>query len=112
AYQLIRFGPKDKAIGAADRTWLENFIQSSNFDLEEAQLEETKIRYRKITELVTKALFQKSEPKPKSNLDKVFLHPVFGYLIFVGVLLLIFQSIFSWASYPMDLIDGLFANIS
>lgn len=112
AYQMIRFGSKDKAIPATDRAWLENLIQTSNFDLEEAQLEETKIRYRKITDLVTKALFKKSEPKPSSNLDQVFLHPVFGYVIFVAILLLIFQTIFSWAAYPMDLIDGLFANIS
>lgn len=112
AYQMIRFGTKDQAIPASDRAYLENLIKTANFDLEEAQLEETKIRYRKITELVTKALFKKSEPKPVSNLDKVFLHPVFGYVIFVGILLLIFQTIFTWASYPMDLIDGLFADIS
>ncbi|HSF55753.1 MAG TPA: ferrous iron transport protein B [Algoriphagus sp.] len=112
AYQLIRFGTKDKAISSSDRAWLENLAKSSNFDLEEAQLEETKIRYKKITEIVTRALIKKSEPKPKSNLDKVFLHPVLGYVIFVGILLLIFQTIFTWASYPMDLIDGLFADIS
>jgi len=112
AYQMIRFGTKDKAIPTADRAYLENLIKSANFDLEEAQLEETKIRYRKITDLVTQALFKKSDPKPASNLDKVFLHPVFGYVIFVGILLLIFQTIFTWATYPMDLIDGLFADIS
>ena len=112
AYQLIRFGTRDMALPAIDRAYLEDLIQSANFDLEEAQLEETKIRYRKITELVTKALSKKSEPKPVSNLDKIFLHPVLGYVIFVGILLLIFQTIFTWASYPMDLIDGLFADIS
>ncbi|SEF87656.1 ferrous iron transport protein B [Algoriphagus boritolerans] len=112
AYQMIRFGTKDKAIPASDRTYLEDLIHSSNFDLEEAQLEETKIRYQKITDLVTRALFKQSESKPTSNLDQVFLHPVFGYVIFIGILLLIFQSIFTWASYPMDLIDGLFADIS
>jgi ferrous iron transport protein B len=112
AYQLIRFGTKDKAIPANDRAWMENLIQSVNFDLEEAQLEETRIRYEKITELVNKALNKKSEPKPTSNLDRVFLQPVFGYVIFVAILLLIFQAIFSWASYPMDLIDGFFADIS
>ncbi|GAA0879804.1 ferrous iron transport protein B [Algoriphagus jejuensis] len=112
AYQLIRFGTKDKAIPASDRAWLENFIQESSFDLEEAQLEETKIRYKKITEIVTRTLTKKPEPKPKSNLDKIFLHPVLGYVVFFGILLLIFQTIFTWASYPMDLIDGLFADIS
>jgi ferrous iron transport protein B len=112
AYQMIRFGPKDKAIAAADREWLETLTSSAGFDLEEAQLEETKIRYRKITEIVSTALSKKTEPKPKSRLDKIFLHPILGYVVFVSILLLIFQTIFTWASYPMDLIDGLFADIS
>ena len=112
AYQMIRFGTKDKAIAANDRSWLEDLIRTTDFDLEEAQLEETKIRYKKITEIVTKAVTKKSEPKPKSSLDKIFLHPILGYVVFISILLLIFQTIFTWASYPMDLIDGLFADIS
>src|SRR5690606_23055344 len=46
AYQMIRFGTKDKAIAADDRSWLEDLIRTTDFDLEEAQLEETKIRYK------------------------------------------------------------------
>lgn len=111
AYQMIRFGTKDKAVQESDRNWLKQLIADERFNLEEAQLEETKIRYKKITDLVNRSLFKKSEPKPKSSLDKVFLHPVFGYVVFVGILLLIFQTIFSWASYPMDLIDGVFADL-
>ncbi len=43
------------------------------------------------------------------RLDKVLLHPFVGTLIFLGILFVIFQSIFSFAAYPMDLIDGAFA---
>ena len=111
AYQMIRFGTKDKAVQESDRLWLKELISNEKFNLEEAQLEETKIRYKKITDLVNRSLFKKSEPKPKSSLDKVFLHPVFGYVVFIAILLLIFQTIFSWASYPMDLIDGVFADL-
>lgn len=111
AYQMIRFGTKDKAVQESDRQWLKELISNEKFNLEEAQLEETKIRYKKITDLVNRSLFKKSEPKPKSSLDKLFLHPVFGYVVFIAILLLIFQTIFSWASYPMDLIDGVFADL-
>lgn len=48
----------------------------------------------------------------RSRLDKIFTHKILGYLIFFGILLLIFQSIFEWASVPMDFIDGLFSDIS
>jgi ferrous iron transport protein B len=111
AYQMIRFGTKDKAIAESDRSWLLQVISEEQFNLEEAQLEETKLRYKKITDLVKKSISKKSEPKPKSGLDKVFLHPLFGYLFFLGILLVIFQAIFTWASYPMDWIDGFFAEM-
>lgn len=46
------------------------------------------------------------------RLDKVFVHPVFGYLTFLTILLVIFQFIFQIASYPMDWIDGAFVQFS
>ena len=112
AYQMIRFGGKDKSISQANRNWLAQLLEANAFNLEEAQLEETKIRYKKITDLVTKAITKKTPPKAKSSLDKLVLHPFWGYLVFIGVLFLIFQTLFSWASYPMDWIDGIFADIS
>jgi len=48
----------------------------------------------------------------RSTLDKIFTHKIFGYILFFAVLLVIFQSIFDWASLPMDLIDAGFANLS
>ncbi|GAB4421808.1 MAG: ferrous iron transport protein B [Bacteroidia bacterium] len=39
------------------------------------------------------------------RLDRVLTHPVLGYLIFLGLLFLVFQSIFAWATYPMDWIE-------
>lgn len=41
-------------------------------------------------------------------LDKLFLHPVAGPAIFLMVMALFFQSIFTWAQPLMDGIDGLF----
>lgn len=112
AYQMLRFGPKDRSINPEDRLWIQTLITSQNFDLESAQLEETTQRYRKITALVESCVVKKEAKKSASALDKVFLHPVWGYVVFIGILLLIFQTIFTWASVPMDLIDGLFAEIS
>ncbi len=39
------------------------------------------------------------------RLDDIFLHRVFGPIILVGVLALVFQSVFTWASYPADAIS-------
>ncbi|CAM1371144.1 Ferrous iron transport protein B [Tenacibaculum sediminilitoris] len=78
------------------------------------QHKETIYRYQKIN-AVLKQTYSVDTSKAsdlRSRLDRVFTHKVFGYVIFFGLLLLIFQSIFDWASTPMDFIDGLFADIT
>ncbi|MGX7835815.1 ferrous iron transport protein B, partial [Campylobacter fetus subsp. venerealis] len=59
-----------------------------------------------------KAVVISPEASQGAGIDKILLHPVFGYLIFGAILLLIFQAIFAWASVPMDMIDGFFAELS
>ncbi len=46
------------------------------------------------------------------KIDKIVVHPVYGYLIFIGLLLIIFQFIFRIASFPMDWIDHGFLQLS
>src|SRR5690606_28029717 len=48
----------------------------------------------------------------RSRLDRVLTHKIWGYVIFFAILLLIFQAIFDWSSYPMDFIDSTFASLS
>ncbi|MFZ3574560.1 ferrous iron transport protein B [Tenacibaculum finnmarkense] len=78
------------------------------------QHKETIYRYQKINDTLKKT-YQIDASKAtdiRSKLDAIFTHKIFGYFIFFGLLLLIFQSVFEWASAPMDFIDGLFASIS
>lgn len=44
--------------------------------------------------------------------DKVILNPFSGSLIFIAVMLIVFQSVFTFASLPMDWIDASFATLS
>lgn len=53
----------------------------------------------------------RSEPRI-SKLDKALVHPIFGYLIFGLILLVVFQFIYSFAAIPMDLIDTQFAALA
>ncbi len=46
------------------------------------------------------------------KIDKILTHKVFGLIILVAILLLIFQTIFTWASVPMDLLDQGFGSIA
>ena len=82
--------------------------------LKRYQHKETILRYQQIAEILKKCYrVDKSKARDlRTRLDRILTHRVFGYLIFALILMLIFQSIFDWASIPMDFIDALFAGIS
>jgi ferrous iron transport protein B len=40
------------------------------------------------------------------KLDRIFMHPFWGYLIFFGVMAFVFQTIFTWANVPMNWIGS------
>ncbi|MDC0176576.1 ferrous iron transport protein B [Polaribacter sp.] len=82
--------------------------------LKKYQHKETIYRYQEINKILKKTyIVDKSKAKDlRGNLDRIFTHKIFGYVFFVFLLLAIFQSIFDWATLPMDLIDGTFAEIS
>lgn len=70
-------------------------------------------RYDRIESLLTKCVIKTSKPlDPLSNkLDMVLTHKIWGFVIFGAILAIIFQFIFSWAEYPMILIDEGFAQL-
>ncbi|MDA9584884.1 ferrous iron transport protein B [Flavobacteriaceae bacterium] len=89
-------------------------FKNDSKNLKKYQHKETIYRYQKINEILKKTyLADRSKATDlRAKLDNVFTHKIFGYVLFFTVLLVIFQSIFDWASLPMDLIDTAFANLS
>lgn len=76
---------------------------------------ETIHRYSFIQDLLNDVTLKAPDQswKKKSNqIDHIVTHKVWGYLIFFGILFLIFQAIFAWATVPMDFIDSAFASLS
>lgn len=114
AFQLLTFSTFDETISVKDREWLKHLAEEHDLDMRVRQLKETEDRYAKINEILSKSVSK--SPKEQSDLtlklDKLMIHPVWGYLIFLGIMLLVFQAIFAWAAYPMDLIDESFAALA
>src|SRR5262249_51014782 len=64
-------------------------------------------RFAWVDEVCRKVGAESLEPDTRTDrIDRVLLHPVAGVLVFGLVMLLLFQSIFSWAVPAMDAIDG------
>ncbi len=76
------------------------------------QESETRERLSKINDKIDELLVKNETPKVAEKIDKILVHPIWGYLIFGAVLLLIFQAIYSFAAYPMDWIDEAFVALS
>lgn len=89
--------------------------KSSTTDWVRFQSDDTSKRLNRIDALLQQAR-SKSEPLKAmvqtQKIDALLTHPLWGFIIFLGVLLLIFQAIFSWSELPMDLIDQGFASAS
>ncbi|MBA4745536.1 MAG: ferrous iron transport protein B [Muricauda sp.] len=88
-----------------------DFSTKSKDELKKLQHKETVLRYQLINNILKetyKVDFMVAKGL-RASLDKILTHKVFGYLIFFAILLLIFQAIFEWSSYPMDFIDEQFA---
>lgn len=78
------------------------------------QTQETIRRYQEIDKIISKVLSKKPQFKEllTEKLDKVLVHKFWGYLIFGFILLIIFQSVFFLAEYPMNWISDFFLWLS
>jgi len=94
---------------------IENIEVKNNFNPTKTQAEEILQRYSRIRQIMQQAV---SEPDPlqkklfTEKLDDILLHRVWGYIILLSVLFLLFQSVFLLAQYPMDWIELGFARLS
>ena len=53
----------------------------------------------------------KQEKSVSHKIDRILLHPIFGYLIFFSLLFFIFQAIYTWSGPFMDSIDEAFGSL-
>jgi len=114
-YKLWLVITQDANFGIIDRKELQgtSFTKTKS-ELKRLQQKETIKRYQFINDVlkVGQTIDTSAAKDLRARLDRVLTHKVFGYVIFFAILMLIFQSIFSWSSVPMDWIDQTFADLS
>lgn len=78
------------------------------------QIQETVRRYQNIDKIISQTTEKTPEKKQllTEKLDRILVHPIWGYLVFLFILLIIFQSVFFLAEYPMNWIEGAFSWLS
>lgn len=78
------------------------------------QAREVLARYKAIGRILDACLEKPEKPIPSitQKLDAILTHRIWGFFIFIGLLFLIFQSIFTLAEYPMSLVESGTAQFS
>ena len=85
-------------------------VEQYEFNSLREQVNETMARFDHFSPLVKRTLKQETPETSDAShkLDRILTHRIFGPIIFFLLMLLVFQAIYAWATYPMDAIDWLF----
>ena len=100
----------------ADKEFYELVVQNSSYNRNEAELHEINNRYEKIQEIIADNVISEiqndDDNDTTTRIDKIVIHPVWGFLIFISVFFLLFQSVFTLAQLPMEIITNGMAYLS
>ena len=83
-----------------------------NFESSKIQAAETIARYRYLSTILSGVIEDTGAVKKfamSDKIDAVLTNRFWGFFIFLFILFFVFNAIFSWAAYPMELIEDSFA---
>ncbi|NRB62488.1 MAG: ferrous iron transport protein B [Saprospiraceae bacterium] len=117
AYQRLLLGhhyPWLPFLTQSQRGTIAKVVEDLNFKTLPAQVHETMQRYDTFTPIAQSSISRKSSKREKftDRVDNLLTHRIFCPLLFFLLMLLVFQSIFTFASYPMDGIDFFFGYLT
>lgn len=100
---------------AAQRIGIPAMLDSAGFNKTKTQAEEVMQRYARIGRVMEAAVVEET-PQQRAmrseRIDRVLLHPLWGNVLLLLTLFLLFQSIFWLAEYPMTWVEEGFAAVS
>ena len=91
---------------------LQKFFEGVEYDGNKIQSFESLERYKAIQQIIDSCVNVADQKKVSfsTRIDRLLVHRVWGYVIFLCILFIIFQSIFSIAEFPMNFIDETFTG--
>ncbi|TCD10874.1 ferrous iron transport protein B [Pedobacter frigidisoli] len=105
---LTFFSPKEQEE-------IEAIEQEYHFESSKVQAAETIARFKHLGTILSDVVVDNGVAEKYSlsdKLDSILTHKVWGFAIFLLILFVIFNAIFAWSSYPMDLIETTFGYIT
>ncbi len=112
ALHIASANDKIEFLSADQQQQIATVIKKKRFLKARIQAEEVMARYRRIGDIVQKTITEGVPTRKEQfteRLDKILLHRVWGNVILLLVLFLMFQCVFWLASFPMSWIENGFA---
>ena len=94
-FQYLQQASNVQFLDKVEKEFIQSTIVDHELDLTELQRLETANRYDKIKQIIDRNLKRyKAKTQVNQKIDRIINHPIFGYTIFLGILMLIFPSDF------------------
>lgn len=97
-----------------DHAAFDQIRKANNFETSTLQTAETIARYRHLGTVLSGVIEDTGAARKfafSDKIDAVLTNKFWGFLIFIGILFFIFNAIFSWSQYPMEMIETIFARL-
>jgi len=114
-YAALQFAINASNFNTPKAKQIRVLFEKYSFDARGFQEKEILERYHIIDDAVRESRRMKPGSFSKSltqKADKILTHRFAGLFIFLGLMFLVFQAIFSWSSYPMNWVEYLFTQTS
>jgi ferrous iron transport protein B len=98
--------------GESRRSEIDILVKNGSFRNMDSQVKEIMYLYDQLLPVVKKLNLNHGQTPEMSGIDTVLTHKWVGPFIFFGIMLFVFQSIYTWATYPMDWIELGFSSLS
>ncbi|OFY63845.1 MAG: ferrous iron transport protein B [Bacteroidetes bacterium RIFCSPLOWO2_02_FULL_36_8] len=107
-YSFLRSVPEEK------KKKIEELCKNSCADLNKMHAQEIVTRYKIIDQIISKVVTTGNGTVDKEfshRLDNILTHKIWGYVIFLILMFIIFQILFEGAAYPMKMVEIFFSYL-
>ncbi|MFD2599846.1 ferrous iron transport protein B [Sphingobacterium corticis] len=103
-----------KSLSDAQQAAIKQIRDKHHIQPQQLQKEESLLRNQSLDQSLLNVVQQGESKALRSTgkIDRILMHPLVGYFVFLALLVLIFQAIYAWSGPLMDWIEGTFSDFA
>ncbi len=98
-------------LNSDERNLIDESLETQNINVLDYQIQETLQRFHFIEGLSISKNNPTTDNSFTDKIDSIITHRIIGPILFFCIMLFVFQAIYAWSSWPMDMIDLGFSEL-